>query len=582
MSLQKQFTPAIVASLITLILILATGSYIAFLWLPQNGNTQITLPMVFQYVWSEGLMGHYSVCRLNITCRLTHLVAVATYHPIAIRLLLITGCCFIGGIFTFILTFKYTPLRESARTIRGNKIYYDADARKSLRARLLRTGKTDANTLWLVPYVQLTIAAMAYNIGLLGDHGSGKTGILRGWIQQLLGRCRTIIHDAKGDITAGLPTDDFLLISPSDRRGWVWAIGRDIRTTQDAIELAAKFVPTETTGETIWTDSARVILSALIETLQKEHGPRWSWEELYIAVFQPAIQIRASLEEIASPAAMIIEIESNGILSRTSQSILLTMWIAALNTIKPMVDVAKAVPSKHRFSISDWLSPKSSLPKTIALQHSAEYPMLSSAISGLFIEIVAGKILAPSTPNRNEPWLYLILDELPVLQKLKRLPTLLNVGREKGVRAICATQDWEQIEKIYGREDAATLEARFKIKVVCSLGISETRDRVVERFGGKRTIEEWDDAGKGKSRIRRESEINVIEPHQLSDDLGVHWTAKALTVRAAIFGLGAVAVVNIPFTAWLARRPSHSPISTAKNEVTSRKISVMPLPNGSP
>ncbi len=565
MILQKSLVSATLASLVTGCFILFAGFYVVFLWSPPQGNSQITPSILFQYALTNGLMDHNRICGFDITCRLSHLLALANDPPFALRLLVIGGCGFIGGIFTFILSLDNAPFYENARTIRGNKIYYDAEARKSLRARLRRTGKPEATTLWLMPYVQLTTAAEAYNIGLLGDHGSGKSAIMRGWTEQIIDLNRAIIHDAKGDITAGLPTNDFLLISASDQRAWVWAIGKDITTAQEAAELATKFVPSGSTGETIWTDSARVILSALIETIQRKHGPEWAWEHLYDTVFQPPLQLLTSLEQIASPAAMIIEIDNNGTLSRTSQSILLTLWIAALSTIKPLVDVARTVPRERRFSINDWLSPKSRLPKTIVLQHAADYPMLSSAISGLFIEIVAGKILAPSTPNRNEPWLYLILDELPVLQHLKRLPTLLNVGREKGVRCICATQDWEQIVKIYGTEDAATLEARFKIKVVCALGISETRDRVVERFGGKRTIVEWDHAGEGKPPIRRESEIHVIEPHQISDELGVYGTGHSLSVRAAIFGLGAVAVVNFPFTAWPALRPAHIPISKPKN-----------------
>lgn len=565
MYLEKPLLLPVGAGIVASIVILTTGVVVFFKLYPAVANIPITPGVVWHHVWTLGIADSNDICNLNIKCRLTNFKDIIQFDPFRHRVILLISSVFIGGIVAFAVAFSKSALRENAQTIHGNKILYDLDARHSLRTRLKRTGQSSKDSLWLIPHVQLTDAAEAFNIGVLGDHGSGKSGVLRGWTDQIINRNqRTIIHDAKGEITAGLPVNRFLLIAARDQRASTWAIGEDIVNAQDAAEVAVKFIPTASTGESIWTDSARSILTALIETLQDRKGTTWRWEDLYDAVFQSPLQIRAELEQISSPAALIIDIDHNGVLSRTSQSILLTLWITALVTIKPLVDLAKAIPKERRFSIKAWLSTQSKLPKTIILQHAADYPILSSAISGLLLEIVSNKILAPSMPSRSEPWLYLILDELPVLKRLEKLPTLLNVGREKGIRCIGATQDWEQIIKLYGPEDAATLEARFKIKVVCALGISETRDRVVERFGGNRTILEWDYAGEGKPKIRRESQIPVIQPSQLSDDLGIYKNGSSLVVRVAIFGLGAVAVVNIPFTAWPQIRRAHVPLHSEK------------------
>lgn len=565
MYLEKPLLLPVCAGIIASIVILTTGFVVFFKWYPAIANIPITPSVIWHYVWTQGIADPNDICNLNIRCRLTNFKQIVQFDPFRHRIILLTFAAFVGGIVAFAAALSKSALRENAQTIHGNKILYDLDARQSLRTKLKRTGQSSKDSLWLMPHVQLTDNAEAFNIGVLGDHGSGKSGVLRGWTDQIVNRNqRVLIHDAKGDITASLPVDRFLLIAARDQRASTWAIGEDIVNAQDAAEVAVKFIPTASTGESIWTDSARSILTALIETLQDRKGTTWRWEDLYDAVFQTPLQIRAELEQISSPAALIIDIDHNGVLSRTSQSILLTLWITALVTIKPLVDLAKAIPKERRFSIKAWLSTQSKLPKTIILQHAADYPILSSAISGLLLEIVSNKILAPSMPSRSEPWLYLILDELPVLKRLEKLPTLLNVGREKGIRCIGATQDWEQIIKLYGPEDAATLEARFKIKVVCALGISETRDRVVERFGGNRTILEWDYAGEGKPKIRRESQIPVIQPSQLSDDLGIYKNGSSLAVRVAIFGLGAVAVVNIPFTAWPQIRRAHVPLHSEK------------------
>lgn len=558
MKLEKPVLPSAACAFLTTALVALVAT---LYWTVGPGMLPVTISDISIFLWDQGFARPNSGCGIDLGCRLSNLNLLLEDQEIRRQISLIVASALIGGLVTLVSSMRHAPLRETAPTSRGNRLLYDADARFSFRRYLRRSGKADDNSLWLMPHVQLTKNAEAYNLGVIGSHGSGKTGVLRGWIEQILKRnVLAIIHDAKGDMTEGLPQNDFILVAARDNRTWLWAIGRDITDANAGYELAAKFIPTETTSESIWSDSARSILSALIETLQNERGVNWGWEELYQRVFQTPMQIRSCLVAFESPVADLIELDDQGSLSRTSQSILLTMWIAALKSIRPIAIISKSVPQDRRFSISEWMSPSSTLPKTIVLQHAADYPILSTALSGLLIEIVAGKILAPSSPNRSTPWLHLVLDELPVLRRLERLPELLNVGREKGVRCIAATQDWEQIEKIYGSEDAKTLEARLRIKIVCQLGISATRHHVVEHFGGERTIVEWDYAGENKPKTRRESRVPVIEHHQLSDELGVIQTGNQTNVRVVIFGLGSPGIVNIPFTAWPSQRDAHVPL----------------------
>jgi hypothetical protein len=440
------------------------------------------------------------------------------------------------------------------------------------------------SALWLAPFVQLTLDALAENLCLIGGHGSGKSGVLRGWLEQILAQApRCIVHDVKGDVTARLPTDDFLLIAPHDRRSWVWSIGKDITHHQDAKELAAKLISTDGSEEAIWSKSARELLAALVHVLQRKHGTHWSWEHLYAAVFQTPLKIRTQLESINSPAARLIEIDDSGGVSRTSLSMLLTLWVAALSAIVPIVKMARHIPQKRRFSVREWLSQQSKLPKIIVMQSAADYPELSAMLNGLLVEIVAGAILAPSSLNQSKPWLYLVLDELPVLKKLKRLPEILNVGREKGVRTICATQDWEQIIKYYGDEDANTLDERFGIKVVSKITSGKTRKRVLN-FEEDRTIREWFSAGKDRPRTHQDRGHPVITAEQLSQELGVYksWRGKRVEVRVAVFGLGPAAILNIPLTAWPERRDAHAPLPTTKlqanNSPGTQKKRNPPLP----
>lgn len=563
---KKSPGPALAAGLLVACGVMIISFFIMGLLAPFE-DPNITPAYFWKTVWNDGFLRYCGpgLQAFNLECRTANFRGWLAWPPFYLRLSLLLGSTMTAVILAAILSWKHTSPKETARTIRGPWPLFGAEGRAALRKAIAVSGAPQPDSLWLTPHVQLTPVAEAANILVIGDQGSGKSAVIRGWAEQILARQeRSIIHDAKGDILACAPIDRILLVAPHDARGWNWDIGRDVTNAQGAREVAGKLVPTGLELESMWSNGAKAILSGAIEALQRERKTDWGWADLFQFVFKSPKELRAALEAARAPSAHLIELDDDGAANRTTLSLMLTLWVAALSTIRPLAQ-AEASNQDRRFSVNDWLSDQSSLPRTIILQHNAEYPLLSTAISALLVDVVCGKLLSPSTPKRDRPLLHLILDELPVLGRLEQFPKLLNVGREKGAAAIVATQDWEQIQKLYQQHDAATLEARFKVKVVCRLGISETRDRVVSKYAGRRTIETWVVATKDKSeKTRQESEINVIEPNYLDDELGVRVVDGFLVVRVVVFGLGNPAIVEIPFTQWRKRREAYLAAAWAK------------------
>ena len=63
---------------------------------------------------------------------------------------------------------------------------------------------------------------------MVGTQGSGKTGLMRAYITQLVARLGlTFILDIKGDMVAGLPVDQFVLVAAHDARTWELDLGGD-------------------------------------------------------------------------------------------------------------------------------------------------------------------------------------------------------------------------------------------------------------------------------------------------------------------------------------------------------------------
>lgn len=469
-----------------------------------------------------------------------------------------------------------TPGRDSLAHIRGRRLQQDAAARRSLHRHLAGIGQPQMKNLWLVPHVQLPPAAESYNILAIGTQGSGKTGLLRAWLEQLIERGdRVIVHDVKGDMTAGLPADRFILVAPHDARSAAWDIARDIGDRAAALEFATRSIKAAA-GDSMWADGARALWADAIVCLVLEHGRNWTLRHLYDLLTSPPEDFRAALVRGGAASAELVAFDDDGGVQRTSMSLLITLWVAALTTLKPLVDAWEDVPTKKRFSLTDWLRDDTARPATIVIQKSAEYPELSALVGGLLVERLAGLVLAPARKRNPAQKIALVLDELAELGRLDRLPNILSVGREVGVVTIAAVQDLGQLSAIYGETVARTLEARFGIKMIGRLTAGDTAERVSRVLIGDRLVEFFDPRPGGANGTeapqRRRETHPVFPPERMETDLGVRrFRGKAL-IRCLVLGLGDPALLDVPFTAWPERRPAHRPAVWTRKRPVRRAV----------
>lgn len=517
---------------------------------------------------SDGLLGLLGVpCRADAAWRLLAKpdVAAALQFRAIVTLVATVTAAWIAA--SRIAT--ATPKHDRVVHIRGRCLHQDADARHSMRRYLVGIGVSEKTNLWLSPRVQLTPIAESYNILAIGTQGAGKTGLLRAWIEQIIARGdRLIVHDVKGDVTAGLPAERFILVAPHDIRSAAWDIARDIADRPAALEFAARSIKTAH-GDTMWADGAKALFADAIVALIQRHGDGWTLRDLYELLTSPPDQFKAALVASGAASAELIAFDDSGV-QRTSMSLLITLWVAVFTTLKPLVDAWAVVPKERCFSLRDWLRDGRHLPRTIIIQKSAVYPELSALVGGLLVERLAGALLAPGRPRNHGGKVALVLDELAELGHLRRLPNLLSVGREVGVLTIAAVQDLGQLVEIYGETVARTLESRFGIKVVGRLTAGDTAERISKVMIGERLVQFMtpsDDPQRPGACVRHRETHPVFPVERLETELGVRTERGRLLVRHLVLGLGDPALVDTPFTSWPDRRPAVRPATWVRGAV---------------
>ena len=470
----------------------------------------------------------------------------------------------IAATLTFFRIASTTPKREQVKTLKGRRPLYDADARSSMRRAIAKTGRLLKRGLWLAPHVQLTSTVEGYNILALGTQGSGKTSTLRALFEQVLARGdRVLLHDFKGDLTAGLPVDEFILVAPHDARSWVYDIAADIQNAQHAREFAVHAVPTSA-GETMWGNGSRAVWADLVIALKKDTQDSWGWVELRDALLAPGAAIKAVLERHGSTSASRLIFGSDDPEeNRTTMSVLITMWIAALTVVQPLAEAWADAQDGRRFNLRDWLDGDGALPRVLVLQKSSEYPELTQQLNAFLIDRLVGLALRSGRERNPKAKLALCLDELPECGRLRRFPNLLNVGREFGIVTIAAIQDIAHLIEIYGENISRVLLARFRIRLVHQLDAGDTAEHVTSWLK-QRTIEydgpnRYDAVAKRNVRDRVCEIAPVLADDRLETELGVRMERGQPIVRAMILGLGNPAILDLPATGWPDRRPGHDP-----------------------
>jgi hypothetical protein len=585
----KPMAPAVFGALLAALVTGALGALLLFYVHPpmvvdKQGVLSLDLAVLGQTALAllRGDMCGVGLAKLlGIACRLDYAGGIVEIvegsRPALIHFAAMITAIGAAFITSLVLIVNRTPKREQLRTLQGSRLLFDADGRAGMRAAIAKTGQPQKQGLWLTPHVQLSEVAEGYNVLCVGTHGSGKSSTQRSLAHQVIARGdHVLISDVKGDITAGLPTKRFILVAPHDQRSAAYDIADDIRNRQHATEFAAHAIPIAKGEPPMWGQGSRGLWTDLTMVLAADKPGCWSWGDLRDQLLSSGAAIKETLERhgMVDGAGRLVFGGSDPEENKTTMSLLLTMWVAALTTVVPLADAWQQVPENRRFSLRRWLRSDTKLPRVIVLQKSSEYPELSSLVGSFLVDRLVGLALRPGRNHRGmegtkpgnraaqlEPRLTLCLDELPECGRLHRLPNLLNVGREFRVVTIAAVQDLAQLTEIYGENLSEVILARFRIKLIHQLDAGNTADRISKLLGTRRVEflgPARRDPASGRLVQNLDRDIIAVFPgDRFQMEIGVRLKGRRKIVRLMVMGLGNPAIVDVPLTVWRDQRPGH-------------------------
>jgi type IV secretory pathway TraG/TraD family ATPase VirD4 len=343
-------------------------------------------------------------------------------------------------------------------------------------------GQPEREDIRIHPAVRLSTDRVSRHGIVFGKVGGGKTTIIIKVLAEILERRhKALIFDIKGDYTSkfwrkGGPV---AILAPWDRRSMIWDIAKDCRTRQDAARFASHLI--RESKDPMWSAAARQLLVGFLVHLQMTRGESWGWKDIADLLATPEKELLALMSE-ANPEA-IRAVEQTG---TTTTGILINLS-AFLSVI---YDLAEAWPVRIKgrmFSVREWIFDDKSARRAVILGGNKEFGPLMSSFAGALVAQTAAYVCSPRLTDSRTRRLYFVFDEFPQLGKVDIEP-LVAVGRSKGARVWLGLQDFGQLKKLYGADEAQAIAAMVGTLICAGAAPGETAKFIAD-MAGTREVE---------------------------------------------------------------------------------------------
>jgi type IV conjugative transfer system coupling protein TraD len=288
---------------------------------------------------------------------------------------------------------------------------------------------------------------------------------------------RAIVYDPTGEFTEIFYREGKdVVLNPIDARSPNWNLWREIRSDFDYRTFATALVQVKSKTDPFFEQSARIVAEELFKRLAQTGDA--TNKAVYDAAGRLSIQDLHSLLKGTSAANLI---DPAG--ERTALSVRSSL-LNAMNAFRYLHDDGGA------FSIRGWTE-KSDDDSWLFIpsrkdQHEAIKPLIT-----LWLEIAIRGVM--NLPPIREPRFWLVVDELPSLQKIEALQTAVTETRKYGLCGVFGIQSVSQMREIYGKDGAQTIMGMCQTWVVLRVADPETAQYLSDTLG-KADMQEKDES----------------------------------------------------------------------------------------
>ena len=339
-------------------------------------------------------------------------------------------------------------------------------------ARLIRRAKLASK--YKVEDVPLIKNSETKHFLAIGTIGAGKTN----WFNEVLPQIQSqkaIVIDTTGDMISKYYDEirGDVILNPFDERTSYWDIISECRHGYEFDDLAKAIIPPSSNyQDPLWKNGSAKLLSVGLQKAQEED---LSTRDLF-SIFSE-VKLGEFGHFFAGTDAYPFA-DPKGEKTTMSFRSTLSSYTQFLKVI--------GTQTEKTFSVKRWVEDEQDKSWVFITANENMLQTLNPYIAAIFNMVTTSLMSLPEDLERR---MWFVMDELPALQKLEALQSLLSKGRKYGACIIGGIQSMSQFEELYGQQGSKTILNLFNSKFFFRLDETSACDQV-SRWLGEEEIEE--------------------------------------------------------------------------------------------
>src|SRR5919109_716610 len=268
---------------------------------------------------------------------------------------------------------------------------------------------------------------------LMGDTGTGKSSLIRQLLEQIANRGEAaIVYDPALEFTPQFyePDRGDQILNPLDTRMPYWSPGDEVQHKAEALAFAKSLFPDDRRDNRFFIEAPRRVFGRLL-SFKPTAADIAQW-----------LQTPAEIDRRLAGTELASMIDASAPSQRAGVLASLSMVGESFQLIPDRAE------TKTKWSAYDWAQHRKGWLFLTSTPHTLDRlrPLIS-----VWFDLLLMRLLAGGSP------VWVILDELPTLNKLPKLPEALAVARKPNVRLVIGLQGRAQLEARYDKESEAML-----------------------------------------------------------------------------------------------------------------------------
>lgn len=339
---------------------------------------------------------------------------------------------------------------------------------------------------------RLVLNAEVMNFLIHGTIGVGKSTAIR-----FLLKCirksgdRAVIYDSGGTfIQSHYDPKKDIILNPHDERCANWDLWGECEDVVDFENMANALIPVEGESDPFWVSSSRTIFSD--SAMKMASDPDRSIEKFLMVLLSLSMK---SLREflVNTPSANLVEekIEKTAISIRS----VVTNYAKSLRYLQGL-DKRGEDP----FSIKQWMLDEKYDSSWLFISTTARHRPSVRPLISTWLSLCTMYLQSMSEDSNRRVWF--ILDELPSLQKIPDLNSVLAEARKFGGCFVIGIQNMPQLISIYGKEIAKAIFDLLNTRLYGRSPSADVAQMIERELGNQRRKEAREQNSYGLDQIR--------------------------------------------------------------------------------